>query len=132
MNWQEFEIEIQHLSDLISYKPDYIVGIVRGGLIPARILSKLINVKSIFCLNVEKKDGQRTLCSNVEFSLKNKKILLIEDMLETGKSLIIAKKWLEEKGAEVKTACLYIMPVSECKPDFYLKEIHEVIRFPWD
>ncbi len=132
MNWQEFEIEIEHLSNTISYKPDYIVGIVRGGLIPARILSKLLKVKPMFCLNVEKKDGERTVCSNAEFPLKNKKILLVEDMLETGKSLIVAKKWLKEKEAEVKTTSLYIMPVSECKPDFYLKEVQEVIKFPWD
>jgi uncharacterized protein len=132
MTWQEFESEIEKLSRKIDDKPDYIVGIVRGGLIPARMLSKLLSIKSMFCLNVEKKDGERSVSSNVDFTLQNKKILLIEDMLETGKSLMIAKKWLEEKGAIVKTACLYTMPISECKPDYYLKQTSEIIPFPWD
>lgn len=132
MNWNEFESEIQHLNAKIDFKPDYIVGIVRGGLIPSRMLSKLMKIKAMFCINIEKRDNERIVSSNVEFSLKDKKILLIEDMLETGKSLLVAKKWLEEKGAEVKTACLYTMPISECEPNFYLREINEVIQFPWD
>jgi hypoxanthine phosphoribosyltransferase len=53
-------------------------------------------------------------------------------MLEAGKSLIAAKKYLEGKKAIVKTACLYIMPNAEIKPDFYLKEVKTVIKFPWE
>jgi hypoxanthine phosphoribosyltransferase len=108
MNWQEFEEEIRNLNSKINYKPDYIVGIVRGGLIPSRMLAKVMKIKPMFCLSVEKRDNERVVISGVDYPLEGKKILLVEDMLETGKSLMVAKKWLEKKGAEVKTACLLL------------------------
>jgi len=42
------------------------------------------------------------------------------------------EEYLEKKGAIVKTTCFYIMPVSEIQPDFYLKEIKEAVKFPWE
>lgn len=132
MNWNTFELEIKNLSKKIDFTPDYIVWIVRWWLIPARLLSEFLKVKSMFYLNVGKKEGERFVFWDVDYDLDWKSILLVEDMLETGKSLIIAKEWLEKRGSEVKTICLYTMPISECKPDFFLKEISEVIKFPWE
>ncbi len=42
MNWDEFRSEIKDLAKKIDYTPDIIIGIVRGGLIPARLLSGAI------------------------------------------------------------------------------------------
>ena len=64
--------------------------------------------------------------------LKGKTILLVEDMLETGRSLVVAKNYLEEKGATVKTVCLYTLPISEITPDYFLREVDAVIEFPWE
>ncbi|MBI2043944.1 hypothetical protein HYT24_01110 [Candidatus Pacearchaeota archaeon] len=132
MNWEDFESEIKILSQKINYRPDMIIGVVRGGIIPARLLSKYLQVKKMFCLNVQKISGEREIITEIKENLENKNILLVEDMLETGKSLIAVKEYLESKGAKVKTACLYIMPISEIKPDFYIKEINQIEKFPWD
>lgn len=132
MTWEEFDNEIVALAAKIDLSPDVIVGIVRGGLVPARLLSKHLKVKDMYCLTVKKGGDKRKITSEVLEDLTNKKIIIIEDILETGKSLIVAKKYLESKGAFVKTACLYILPVSKIKPDFYLKEISEAIDFPWE
>ena len=132
MTWQDFINEVKVLSAQINYSPDIIIGIVRGGIIPARLLSNNLKVKEIYCITVKKIGKERKVMSDVLEELKGKNILLVEDMLETGKSLIIAKEYLEKKGAAVKTACLYAMPNSEIKPDYYLKEIKEVIKFPWE
>lgn len=40
MKWEEFDTEIRELGRKINYKPDVIVGVARGGVIPAVILSK--------------------------------------------------------------------------------------------
>ena len=132
MTWQEFQKELKILQNKIDYSPDIIVGIVRGGLIPARILSGYLNVKEMFCLTVKKVTGQRKVITRIEEDITGKKILLIEDMLETGKSLDVAKQYLEEKGAIVKTACLYTMPISKTKPDYFIKQVNTVIVFPWE
>ena len=132
MTWEEFREKIQSLAAQIDYSPDIIVGIVRGGIIPARLLATELKVKNMYCLTVKKIGEERKVMSEIVENISGKKILLVEDMLETGKSLEIAKKYLEDKGAQVKTACLYTMPQSEMKPDYVLKEVNEVQKFPWE
>ena len=135
MEWKTFEEEMCCLYKKIcesDYKPDIIIGIVRGGLIPARYLSTLSDVKKMDTINVSKDDDKRTVLTEFNYNLKGKEILLVEDMLESGKSLIVVKEYLESKGAIVKTACLYTMPRSEIEPDYYLKEIEYVVTFPWE
>ena len=132
MNWDELRADVKALAGRIEYVPDIIVGIVRGGLVPARLLSSELGVKDMYALTVKKVEEERKVANDILENINGKKVLLVEDMLETGKSLIVAKEYLEKKGAEVKTACLYTMPMSEIKPDFSLKEITEVIPFPWE
>lgn len=132
MSWEELEKEISDLSSKIREPFDIIVGIVRGGIVPARMLSKRLKVNSMYCLTVKKLGNERKVMNEISEDIRGKNIILIEDMIETGRSLIATKEYLEEKGAFVKTACLYIMPISEIKPDYFLKEVKEVISFPWE
>lgn len=132
MTWEEFQNEIKNLAAKIDYVPDVIIGIARGGVIPSVLLSKLLKVKDMYVLKVRKEGEQRLVMAEIFTDVSNKKVLLIEDMLESGKSLVVAKAYLESKGASVKTACLYTMPITETKPDYSLKEVDEVAHFPWD
>ena len=132
MNWDTFTSETKELGHKIDYKPDCIIGIARGGVIPAVFLSKQLGVKDMYVLKVRVEGDERKIMAEVFTDISNKKVLLVEDMLESGKTLIVVKDYLESKGAEVKTACLYIMPHTEIKPEFYLKEIPEVEHFPWE
>ena len=132
LSWEAFEREIGELSGEIDYKPDAIAGIVRGGIIPARMLSSKLGVKQMYCLNVSKKGEERIVTTEIKDDLSGQEILLVEDMLETGRSMVIAKGYLEGKGASVRTACLYTMPISEIKPDYFLREVEENMKFPWE
>jgi len=132
LTWQELEYELKALQDKIDYSPDVIVGIVRGGLVPARMLSSYLNIKDLFCLNVKKIGSKRQVTTIINEDIRGKNVLLVEDMLETGKSLIVAKQYLEGKGAIVKTACLYTMPISEIKPSYFIKEVTSAVEFPWE
>ncbi len=98
--WARFTDEINALSAKIDYQPDIIVGIARGGVIPAVMLAKRLNVKDMYCLKV-RKDEPRTVVAEVFTDVNQKKILLVEDILDTGKSLESAIKFLMSKGAEV-------------------------------
>ena len=132
MDWKHFESELEILSCQIDYVPDVIVGVVRGGVVPARLLVSRLGVHDMYCVSVEKEGGERKVKSEIMSDLLNKSVLLVEDMLETGRSLIVAKKYLEGKGACVKTACLYVLPQAEFVPDFFLRRTKEVVRFPWE
>ncbi len=132
MDWDTFTSETKKLGEKINYTPDCIIGIARGGVIPAVLLSKQLKVKDMYVLKVRVEAGERKIMAEIFTDVSNKKVLLVEDMLESGKTMIVVKEFLESKGAEVKTACLYVMPHTEIKPGFYLKEISKVEHFPWE
>jgi len=50
MEWDEFTEDLKTLAAKVRQKPDIIVGVVRGGLIPARLLSTHLGVKDMYCL----------------------------------------------------------------------------------
>jgi len=132
MNWNEFDQEIRGLGKIIDYIPDVVIGIARGGVVPAVLLSKYLKVKDMYVLKVRREGNDRRIMAETVPDVSHLKILLVEDMIETGKSLIIAKEYLESKGAKVKTACLYTMPMSEIIPDYFLKEVPTPLPFPWE
>ena|SRR3989338_5519881 len=132
MTWDELESEAKILVAKITDPPDLVIGIARGGVIPAVLLSNLLNVKDLLVLKVRKEGDGRKVVAEVVADVTNKKVLLVEDMLETGQSLIVTKAYLESKGASVKTVCLYTMPITEIQPDFFIREVQEVQKFPWE
>lgn len=132
MNWPNLIEEVKKLGEKIKYQPDIVVGVARGGVVPATFLANQLNVQNMFVLKVERKGKKRKIAAEVLTDLTNKKILLVEDMLETGNGMLTAKKYFERKGAIVKTACLYIMPKTKIRPDYFLKVINNVEEFPWE
>ncbi|MFQ6087178.1 MAG: phosphoribosyltransferase, partial [Candidatus Bathyarchaeia archaeon] len=121
------------------FKPDVIVGIARGGWPPARIMSDLLenpelaNVKAEFYLGVAKTKSEPVITQPVSVSVRGKKVLIVDDVADTGKSLRLVRSHLKEQGAtEVKIATIYYKPWSVVTPDWYERETSHWIIFPWE
>ena len=59
LSWQDVESQIHELAYQINqsgWRPDYVVGITRGGLTPALLLSNLLGVP-MDTLKVQLRDG---------------------------------------------------------------------------
>ena len=122
-----------------DYRPDVVVAVARGGLIPARILTDLLETPQLAVIQVEfyvdiaQTRQEPLLKQALTASVDEKKVLLVDDISDTGKSLKLAKTYLQSQGAsEIKTAALYLKPQSITKPDFYEKQTTSWIIFPWD
>ncbi len=122
-----------------AYVPEVIVGIARGGLIPARILNDLLETTQFatcqveFYVDIAETKEEPTLKQALSTSVSGKKVLLVDDIADSGRSLQLVIRHLQEKGAvEVKTATLYYKPQSGLKPDFYEKQTASWVIFPWD
>jgi len=122
-----------------GFKPDVIVGVTRGGWVPARVLSDLLGISSLatvgveFYLGVAETRNEPVLTQGVSAVVEGKKALLVDDVADTGKSLQLARKHLQQQGTtEVKIATLYRKPSSVITPDFYEKETRSWVVFPWD
>ncbi|HLC36519.1 MAG TPA: phosphoribosyltransferase family protein [archaeon] len=130
MHWDEFTSEIAKLIKKIGFNANVVVGITRGGVIPARILCSKMKINEMYCINIDK-SAQRVI-TPIEADLSNKRIILIEDVLESATNMTVARKYLEGKGAEVKTAALYYLENSKELPDYFLSEAKKVPSFPWE
>lgn len=134
VSWESVLQDVKMLSQQIKCTPDIIVGVARGGVLPAVFLSKHLGVEETFFLKVKKEGEQRVLLQEVACSVRGKKILVVDDMIETGKGLELVKEHLESRGASVMTASLYVLSTTTTtvRPDWYVKEVEEVKVFVWD
>ncbi len=122
-----------------GFKPDVIVGVLRGGWIPARVLSDLLEVTYLVTVGVEFYVGvaetrnEPVLTHGVSADVEGRKALLVDDVADTGKSLRLAREHVLQQGAtEVRIATVYHKPFSTIKPDYYEKETRRWVVFPWD
>jgi hypoxanthine phosphoribosyltransferase len=140
--WNQIYNMLLNLAEKIKkdrFKPDLIVGVSRGGWPPARVLSDLMdnpnlaNVRAEFYLGVAETKGEPVLTQPVSTSVIVKKVLIVDEVADTGKSLKLVKEHIIEEGAEkVKVVTVYYKPWSIFKPDYYEKENSSWIVFPWE
>ncbi len=142
LSWAETSRLCEALASKISsagFAPDMIVGISRGGLVPARMLSDILGVRELFAIRVSFYTGigktaaaPRIVQPLVE-RLDGKSVLLVDDVSDTGRSLAVAKGHIKEMGAkEVKVATLHFKPHSKFKPDFFVSETDAWLVYPWE
>ena len=141
-SWEQIYEMLIELADRIrrnGFEPDVIVGVSRGGWAPARVMSdllenpKLVNVRAEFYLGVAETKGEPVITQPVSTSVKDKKVLVMDDVADTGKSLHLVKKHILEEGAtDVKIATIYYKPWSVLKPDYYNKKTSLWVIFPWE
>jgi hypoxanthine phosphoribosyltransferase len=122
-----------------GYGPDMIIGISRGGLVPARVLSDILDIKRVGIIGIVfyKKAGETLekpeMTQELLMDIKGKKILLVDDVADTGKSLVVAKEYLEKMGpAEVRIAALHHKPNSMLEPDYFIGTTTAWIVYPWE
>ncbi len=120
-----------------KYEPDIIVAISRGGWIPGRLLSDLLGKLDIATIKVEHYvDFYRTrkkpeITQPLPIKVSGKRVLLVDDLADSGSSLNLVMEYLKEQGAkDVKICAMYSKPWSVITPDFYSRETDAWICFP--
>jgi len=135
----EMLLNLAHRIRKADYKPEVIVGVSRGGWPPARIMSDLLelpemaNVKAEFYLGPAETKGEAVLTQRVSMPVKGKRVLVVDDVADTGKSLALVRTHLKEEGAtEVKIATIYYKPWSIVTPDWFERKTSRWVVFPWE
>jgi len=99
MDWELFYRLSKTVSKKIrdsNYTPDLIVGLARGGWVLARVLCDLLGVKDLVSLKVEHwgmtatPDGKAKLKYPFQIDLTGKRILVVDDITDTGESMMLA------------------------------------------
>ncbi|MFX0212253.1 MAG: phosphoribosyltransferase [Candidatus Hodarchaeota archaeon] len=140
-NIESITVELYKLVRNDGYSPDIIAGISRGGLVPARIISDLflcefekptLAIMQIgFYSGVGKTEKEPIIYQDLPGHIHGKRILLIDDVADSGVSLDFAMKYLNmKKPLEVRIGTLYYKPWSKVKPQYYVEETESWIIFP--
>ena len=122
-----------------GYQPDMILAIARGGLFVAGSLGYALGVKNLYVMNVEyytgvdeRLDVPVMLPPYVDFiEMDETRILIADDVADTGHTLDFVGKFCEGKVAEVRSAVLYEKPQSVVQCDYVWKRTDRWIDFPW-
>jgi hypothetical protein len=142
MRWQDLgsgsrELARQVVAD--GYQPDIILGIARGGLLVAGALSYALDVKNTFTMNVEFYTGiderlpvPMLLPPVPELvDLHDAKMLIADDVADTGQTLALIKGFCASQVAEVRVAVLYEKPRSIVECEYVWRRTDLWVEFPW-
>jgi hypoxanthine phosphoribosyltransferase len=142
LSWRDVYTHCLQLSERIvnsGFIPDVIVGIARGGWIPARILSDVLyatslqNIRIEYYTDVAAKGKEPKITQPLTGSMKNKNILLVDEVADTGDTLQHAIDHVNALGAKsVRSAVLHYKPTSIVKPDFFMVETTSWTVYPWE
>jgi hypoxanthine phosphoribosyltransferase len=134
IDWNELEHYLDIILDKIrktNIKFDAIIGIKTGGAIISDYISNKLNIpnykikltkeeyncnkKTIDVFNdlinkrIYKNYGKYTICEEIKDNLKNKKVILIDEMVSTGTTMIESMKYL---SSEKEVALIYPITIA--------------------
>jgi hypoxanthine phosphoribosyltransferase len=142
LTWQGFGDATRELSRTIvadGFMPDVVVAIARGGLLPAGAIAYGLGVKNCGAINVEFYTGIGTVLPDPELLppemdmayLEGRRVLLVDDVADSGRTLDLAVRLLTDRGAIVRSVVIFTKPTTIIRPDWSWKDTDLWIDFPW-
>jgi uncharacterized protein len=154
--WQDVERQTQEILRQINldrWRPDYVVGLTRGGLMPANLISQYLECR-METLKVSLRDDTQEPESNLwmaEDAFEGKQILIVDDINDSGATLNYIKqdwesgcfpkdkRWKEIWGNTVRVAVLVDNESSKSKLNVSYSAVDlnkaaedSWIVFPWE
>lgn len=145
VSWDEIVEWSRKLAQLIvesGYRPGVVIALSRGGFVPARLICDFLDIENLLSIQSQhwteaaKMAEKAIIKYPYTVDLSGQKALIVDDICDTGDSLILAKNYIAEKWrpSELKIATLqWISSVAKIKPDYYVMEVREWIwfQYPW-
>ena len=121
-----------------GWKPTAILGVSRGGLIPAAMLSYTFDVRLIQAVRVQHYDDQNNRLESgpqfvegpqpfASFDIYTERLLIVD----TGETLKLVRNAAHDHADEVKVAALYVRSDQKHSVDWYWEVEDEWVVFPW-
>jgi hypoxanthine phosphoribosyltransferase len=142
LGWLEFGEAARHLAADVAhsdFKPEVVIAIARGGLLLAGAIAYALDIKACGSLNVEFYTGIGEVLPKPvmlppmldEPSLAGKRVLLVDDVSDSGRTITMVVELLRAAGAEVQTVVLYTKPGTLHEPHFTWRRTSRWINFTW-
>ena len=126
-----------------SAVPSTIVGLTRGGWVPARLLADRLGVKRIVSLRAQHwgvtatPTGDAQLTEGLSGTVEGLHVLVVDDITDTGDSLALAVAHVRDaRPARVESATFLHITHSKFAPTYFAEEIPRDrwvwVVFPWN
>lgn len=146
VTWGEVEAWVAQIIAKMArdkFRPEIVIGMARGGMVPSRLICDHLVVKNLFTVKTEHwgltatPDGKAKLAQALTVDVGGKRVLVVDDITDTGQSLLLARDHVAGLNpAALKTATLIHITGSLIAPDFFAKEIGKEewtwFIFPWN
>lgn len=142
LDWATYGRAARTLAQLVAddgYRPDIVLAVARGGLFAAGSLGYALSVKNLTVMNVEfytgvgeRLDVPMMLPPYIDLvEMKDQRVLVVDDVADTGKTLELVRDFCEGQVADVRCAVIYEKPQSIVKCEYVWKHTDLWINFPW-
>ena len=146
ISWEDYNSTVEKLAIKIAdsgYKPDVLIGIMRGGAPIIDVLSRVFKLKCAYLAvesysgkGIEDQQGQLIFSREMSSTVKDLggNLLLCDDLSDTGTTLNRSIDWLKKypplkgKIMSIKTAVLWKKADSTFEPDFCAQRLKDN---PW-
>ena len=142
VNWQKLHRAVASIACRILREKeefDTIIAIVKGGLIPARLLSDVLGIDEIGFIGVKLYKGVGEKEKTPKLTIPptppptNKRILVVDDIVDTGTTLqLVIDELNRYTPAKIRSAAIYVKPWAIIRPDYYYETTSKWIVFPWE
>ena len=159
LSWQEIQEDCQALANKVSHiEFTCIIGVANGGMIPATLIAKKLKVNKLLSCNLksyqddkprEGAHAETDVVETISFPdweelRKERKILIVDDLVDTGLTLKAIKQYnniinyerfpYKQPEKNWVFATLYNKPKSKFKPDYTIRQFDNDawIVFPWE
>ncbi len=135
--YENFLTDTKILTQKIEWEFDTIIAIARGGLSLAQLLGEYYDLRAVYSINTIGYEDTQKLASVQVFNLPQlqdaKRVLIVDDIVDSGDTLIEVLKVLSEAYPYVtfKTASLFYKKSAKIAPNWYVKEAKEWVDFFW-
>ena len=142
LSWHEAEglaVEVARQAQSAGFRPDVIVGITVGGMIPAALVAKVLGVRDVMTVSARSYQGTTQGALRIfnvpDSDLAGKRVLIVDDITDTGETLKEVARVLRERSrADTTRTATFVVRTDKCvvKPDFAALEATQWVVFPWE
>ena len=135
--YQEFKQDLKTLTQKIDQTFDTLIPISRGGLSMGQMLGEFYDIREVYAINTIGYEGTQKLDEVRVFHVpdlsKAQKVLVVDDIVDSGDTLVEVLKVLKEQYPKVEflTASIFYKPTAIMEPTWWVKEPQGWIEFFW-
>ena len=139
ISWERFEALVRHLAIQIEPdEPQIVLGIARGGLFPATMLSCILR-RELYPVRLTRRFNDAVVRQHPSWLIRppdkvqGRRVLIVDEIADSGRTLAMAAEEVQKMGAsDVRTAVLYAHTWAQPRPDYVGLTSDALIWNPWD